>query len=122
MLKPTTAIDIYRAPATEGRAIRVKCLTCTRWLDKGDIFLGKCAPCLAERVRAILTRFNPFEHSDGIHPKCAECNEVIYVAGMKTWDNLGKVFKLVCAKCGYKQMESDPQYKDTPFGYSKKLK
>ena len=117
-------IEEFRKPATESKAIRVQCLTCSRWLDQQDIVFGFCPYCLEERAKNAIEKFRPLTQQEAerqIFPRCAECSQEIVVMGMKTWDTLANSFKLVCFRCGYSQLQKDRQYRETPFGYSNKL-
>ena len=110
-------------PYEKPSIIKQACLTCPRILDELDIILGGICPyCAEERVRNVIESFRPVDTTKQHFPECAECHQEIYVWGMKLWDTGAKSFKLVCTKCGERQVNLDRQYRDTPWGWTQNLK
>ena len=99
-----------------------KCRSCNRHIDPSDILLGSCPYCLESKSKDCVEKFRPFDSTKQEFPRCYECQAEIYKVGMMAWDSLANTHKLVCIKCGQKQMKEDSQYSDTPWGYEKKLK
>lgn len=101
--------------------LRVQCRTCERWLDRADMYFRKCPYCLEEQARKMLDEFRPIDTSKEQFPKCAECNQPIIQHGLRLWDTTANAHALKCIDCGYKQIQRDRQYLDTPWAYFTKL-
>ena len=102
--------------------IRRKCSSCNRWLSPDDIVANACPYCLEARATDAIYKFRPFDNTKQQFPRCYECNAEIHLIGLKTWDVLAQSHKILCTACGEKQLEKDNQYRNTPWGYSQKLR
>jgi len=101
--------------------LKSHCLACDRWIDPEDIIFGCCAYCLEERANNAAYNFRPIGPKQQF-PRCYECDNEIHLVGMKTWDRLGKSWKLLCTKCGEHQVTTDRQYTDSAWGRELKIK
>ena len=102
---------------------RVKCKNCPRFLpeNNADLYLGRCVYCWESRLKGFSA--DKFSLEGNVRfQRCFECHRLLIDPYWTVWDNLAAGFKLVCIPCGDKQFNTDPQYKNTNWGWKRKFR
>ena len=100
-----------------------KCRGCIRFVPPRELVTGLCGYCWRERLAATGESISELQgFTDGEIYRCMECKRTLNSIGYWQWVKDAARYAFLCLECGDKKIQTDEQYRGTPFALNRGIR